>query len=647
MPKIESGARASSHFQPMKTTGTHHLIERIYRESGTFQWVRETVINALEAGATRIEFGIDWQAVESKNVYRRIIADNGKGMTAEELVAFFNTFGGGGKPIGDVHENFGVGAKTSILPWNRYGMVVISWVDGIPAMIWVYQDPTTEEYGLRIEEVRDGDGNSLLESVCEPYEDEFHGCDWSKIKPNWIDDNGTVIVLLGNSPDQNTVQGNPTRANESDTKGISNFLNRRLWWIPENFEITVDELRHQDKSNWPADKKMAFTIPAGGQLDRRINRRKILGAKYFVNYPRPDITDGKLAASGTVHLKDFTEIDWYLWDGDRPAVHMYAAKDGYIAALYRNELYDVTRHHSTYRMFGVSENQVRKRLWLIIRPMELDSGGFGVYPRTDRNALLLKGGPNAGGNLPIVDWAAEFADAMPQEIIDAISAARGDEDGTIQNETWRQRLAERFGLRWRIAKLRIQPGGSATVIPIQAGTKAHKRAVKSKTRSNRGGTDGTGGTGGNQTLGRSAGAKPAVNTHVAGGIPSFRYAPKDDFSDGVLAAWQPHDPKYPEGVVLINKDHPVILDEIEHWQAQFADHHAEAIRKDVMDTYGEIAVAKVAHSEHLRGIIPSDIVDSELRSDYALTMALLGLIAEETLIGQRVYRKYRRKTLAA
>ena len=125
-----SGAR----LVPMKTAGTEHLIERTYREGGTFQWVRETYVNSAEAKATRVDYGIEWQGVENHGVYRRLIADNGRGMTGDELVAFFNTFGGGGKPIGGVHENFGVGAKTSLLPWNRYGMVVISWVDGEPAM---------------------------------------------------------------------------------------------------------------------------------------------------------------------------------------------------------------------------------------------------------------------------------------------------------------------------------------------------------------------------------------------------------------------------------------------------------------------------------------------------------------------------------
>ena len=51
----------------MKTAGTEHFIDRTYREGGTFQWVRETHVNAIEAGATRIEYGVEWQAVENRS----------------------------------------------------------------------------------------------------------------------------------------------------------------------------------------------------------------------------------------------------------------------------------------------------------------------------------------------------------------------------------------------------------------------------------------------------------------------------------------------------------------------------------------------------------------------------------------------------
>lgn len=633
-------------FEPMKTAGTQHFIERTYRESGTFQWVRETFKNAEEAGANRVEFGIEWQALENKGVFRRTIADNGKGMTAQQLVAFFNTFGGGGKPIGGAHENFGVGSKTSLLPWNKAGMVVVSWVDGDSSMIWVQQDQQTGEYGLRIELVEEENGNEAWEPVYAPYDhtDDL-GCDWSLIKPEWIDQHGTVIVLLGNSYDDDTVLGDPNpNRDESDIKGISAYLNKRFWEIPTTMSVAVDELRHNDRKRWPIDREMALQSAAGG-ADRRINHRTISGAKHHILYPRASFTAGSLKHSGEVPLSDGTVVEWYLWEGERPAIQSYAAISGFIGARYRNELYDVSAHQSLYRSFGVSEGAVRSRLWLILRPLEAGEEGLGVYPRTDRNALLLQGGATPGAPLPIHDWASEFAMQMPDPIREAITAARGSDAGTITDEAYRDRLAERFGSRWRIPRLRAVATGSILAAPHDRGSVPHRKAAKVK-RTGQTSGGGTGGRSGQLTLGMLPGEERSTKRLVAGGIPHFRPVSGSDLQPGVLAAWAPNDPEFPEGVVLINKDHPVLIEEITHFQAQFPDHFAENVARDVIEAYGQIAVAKVAHSEHLRSLLPSSAIE-EMRSDLALTMALIGLVAEEAFIAPKLGGKFGRKRNAA
>lgn len=637
-------------YLPMKAAGTQHFIERTYRESGVFQWVRETWINGHEADATRIEFGVEWQAVENLGVYRRTIADNGRGMVSDELVAFFNTYGGGGKPIGGAHENFGVGAKTSLMPWNRYGMVVISWVEGDPSMIWVARDPATGEYGLRVIEAEDPDtGETQLASVYSPYVDEEHGCDWDAVKPSWIKDHGTVIVLLGNDSMDDTVIGDTTR-DEHDIKGISAYLNRRIWEVPRGVEIAVDELRTSDKANWPRSEGEAHGPPPKHGYDRRTNRRTVMGARYFIEYREKSFKKGKVASSGTVELPNHVKIDWYLWEGERPAVQSYAAIGGFIAALYKGVLYDVTAHMATYRSFGVSESAVRNNLWLIIRPPLLDDArSFGVYPRTDRNALLLKGGPTAGEPLPISTWAAAFADQMPDALRSAIKAARGGQEGTVTDSTWRERLAERFGSRWRIAKLRASKPGLLLVNPTQVGTESRAKPIikKKHVRLGGGGGNGAGGRGGRLNVGSAGGDVPAVKTKLAGGIPHFRAVKADEVEPGILAAWKPNDPQFLEGVVLLNIEHPVLVGEIEYWQSQYPDHVAEAVGKEVIETYGQNAVAKVAHSEHLKGILPSETVENDLRSDAALTMSLLGLIAEDAMLSTRVGGRFGKRRAVA
>lgn len=632
---------------PMKTAGTHHLIERTYREGGLFQWVRETFINAIEAGATRVEYGIEWQAVENLGVYRRLIVDDGCGMDPTEIVEFFNTFGGGGKPIGGMHENFGVGAKTALLTWNTYGIVVVSWQDGDPSMIWLQRDPTTGEYGLKLEEVEADDGEITLDEVYEPYADDDHGCHWAMTKPDWIDDHGTVIVLMGNDPTEDTVLGDPNR-DESDIKGISTYLNRRIWQL-DGVEVYVDELRQQDRSTWPPTEAIAHGPQPRKGVDRRTNHREIQGGRYFIEYP-PGFKAGELSAAGTITLADGTDVDWYLWDGERPAVQSYAAIGGYIGVLYNNELYDVTSHHSTFRSFGISEGSVRSRTWLILRPpVAGDDGRRGVYPRTDRNSLLLRGGPRAGDPLPINEWGNEFADQMPDELLKAVKAARAGAAGTIDDETYRRRLAERFGARWRIPKLRRRKHGKLTVDAQQEGTEPSRIRKRRKKRNNIHHGTSRGGTTGTVNTGSTPGTEPADVARVGGGIPRYRLVSSEsnEVALGMLAAWQANDPVHKEGAVLIVVDHPVLAAEIEYWQAQYPDQYADEIARDVAAVYGEIAVAKVAHSEYLKGTIPSKTVDDDLRSEAALTMALLGLMGEEAVIAPRIGGKYRRRRTAA
>src|SRR5436190_12967139 len=91
--------------------GASIFVNRMFEACGNYQWAREFLKNSLEASASKIEFGIEWQAVEKFGVYRRTIVDNGLGMSQKELLDFFSTLGLGSKTIGTVHENFGIGAK--------------------------------------------------------------------------------------------------------------------------------------------------------------------------------------------------------------------------------------------------------------------------------------------------------------------------------------------------------------------------------------------------------------------------------------------------------------------------------------------------------------------------------------------------------
>jgi hypothetical protein len=98
---------------------------------------------------------------------------------------------------------------------------------------------------------------------------------------------------------------------------------------------------------------------------------------------------------------------------------------------------------------------------------------------------------------------------------------------------------------------------------------------------------------------------------------------------------------------LINKDSPVLQEIIEYHQAQYHDVHAEEVVTTIQRVFGEVAACKVAHSQKLAKHVPVEQLDQEYRSEKALTVALMGLLAEESLIAQRLGKLGRKKPAAA
>jgi hypothetical protein len=618
-----------SNIAPMVVSGVQHLVERAYRESGDLQYLRELLINALEAGATRVEFGPEWQAVARDGVYRLMVADDGKGMSPEELLKFLNTFGGGGKPIGDAHENFGVGAKTSLLPWNHHGVIVMSWTDANPqgAMVWLMRDPASGEYGARKFETVDG---TFEEVIIPPTE-------WSSVKPAWITSHGTVVVCMGNTGKEHTFLG---KTGDGDIKGIGAYLNKRLWQVPGGVEIYVQELRSAKRVEWPRNIEEAAG-PAG-KPDRRWNRRQIRGAAHFAIDVEGE--KGKLAAKGTEQLSDGTEIDWYLWEGERPAVHSYAHMNGYIAALYKNELYDTQQHASHFRSFGITQKAVRDNLTLIARP-PMSNGKYGVYPDTARNALKVQGTKRAGEALPWADWAQEFAEKMPTAIREALAKAGPASSGTIRDSKWKERLIDRFSSRWKTLRYVVSPKGKEKIVPDESlATRAATHGPHEPGPSG----PGVPGPGGPQHVAEpnaakvtsAAGTALAASTTVRGGLPEWTWTTCADIdeSGAYAVAWMKPNKDKPTGLVQLGRDFPVIVEVKKYWRLQYADHLGDEIDRIIEDVYGEVMVARLAHSEELAtdprwGRAKLEL---ELRSPAPLTMALLGLLSEDHLISARM-----------
>ena len=96
----------------------------------------------------------------------------------------------------------------------------------------------------------------------------------------------------------------------------------------------------------------------------------------------------------------------------------------------------------------------------------------------------------------------------------------------------------------------------------------------------------------------------------------------------------------------MNQDSSILLEAIKHHQEQYPDVYAEDVAKIVRDTYGEVAICKIAHSQKLAKNVSEQELDDIYRSEAALTISLMGLLAEESLIAQRLGKLGRKKTAA-
>jgi hypothetical protein len=604
----------------MRIGDTRPFIDRNYRDiTLPGQLLRETFRNAQEAGASNVHFGIEWQGVEAQRVYRRYIADDGIGMDERDLTQFMLTYGGGGKPIGTEHENFGIGAKVALLPWNPAGLLVISYKECEGYAMLVRGEE--RDYGAFPWEAVDDDGEVVHTAVIDPEGATLGafgiadiGSIWSQV-PFWAErdeqpEHGTIFLLLGPDSDYDTILGDPGRPEEAVTYMQAQFLNSRLWELPEDQNVTVDVSISPDKNTWtPKNPGKIESGPGTGGF----SRRKIVGAKWHIGRA------GKFAAaSGSVTLDDEgTVAHWWLRDENperRP--NPYGPRAGFISVLYNEELYDIARSEDArwrYRQFGIPAAEVMSRTFIVIAP-PID-GPSGIYPTGGRDRLRRTG----GRDLPFTDWGATFHENLPVEIAKAIEEAMPKE--IVADSSWKEKFAERFWDRLQHIRFRHgsdgQPGAAA---PAQA---APRTATRPTTE-----TETTSQDGGTTTLPRVAkprqrtkeptvsdtpGPRNARKADMEASIPSWLPVPADEMDQPyTLASWE---------VKEMAGDYSVTTDDVAAWST---------VERAVWETVGQSLVAKVVH---VQSVLRRDVERTTLRNDYlsdvARTTAGLGMVWEQ------------------
>ncbi len=648
----------------MTTGSLKPIVDRTGAESSEYQFVREAYQNAVEGKAT--QFRVRWEQGASRlGIYRFEAADDGISMTRQELPAFINKFGGGGKPIGGAHENFGVGLKSSTLPWNHYGILVIARRDEETNLIHLHLDESAEVYGLRQWVVYDAAGDEELVDVLtiaervdgkwvSTLDRDFEPVEGTRIR-DLLDaflseDQGTVIVLCGNTGKEDTflAVGAGGVMGQGGHTDIATYLSRRYDSLP--IPVSVLEPRAGTKHTWPRspDEFAAAHINKAGNTNYKVKTRNALGVGDFLRNGGERGTKKPLD-SGSFELNDKTKVHWFLL----PEGEKYDRKGAggvywgpTVCVRYKGEIYELgsSSQPQRFRDLGISRKAVIERCSIILEP-PINNGGPGVYPDSSRSRLLWTGGKN----LPWSRWAKEIANKLPLPIEEALAKATAElgqlDEGEDLSDAQKKRLdalTRRIQSSWR---RKARPSDKATRVQVVRVRPAGTGGTDTG-RTGNGGGGGRGG-GGQSESRRGTGRKgrvegdgdderyvedpsgtplPTVSVGRPDQIPEVEWLPADEFEQpNMIGRWD--EAGY---CIAANVNCPIIRETIDYWTNQHPRVDAEDVARAVKRVYGMKLRSAVAHmlTAKRRGTITQDELDAVL-TPAALTIAAAGFVIED------------------
>jgi hypothetical protein len=580
------------------------IVEHLYADTAPLQWVRETYANLIEAGATRGHYGIEWQGVESSGVYRRYVADDGCGMDADELEAYFSKIGESGKFVGTRYDNRGVGAKLTLLPWNHAGVVIVSWKDGDANMIWIRRDEHGH-LGLRTWDTADG-----LDNVVQPHYDPEVGVDFARIGPDWVrEDGGTVFLLLGPSLDYDSILGDPERPQEASTKAVQQYLNTRLLTV--DAEITFEAFNHTDPAEWPKSYAEARESVTGERRLYQENRR-VEGALYFLAGEAAEDDQGMML------LSDESKIHWFLGPPREKARSGggYMPADSFIAFAYEGELFNVTEHRSSMRSFGIFTSSVAARLRLLIELPPRD----GIAMTLNRDQLKYEDGTPVRFD----GWADAFRANIPERIAREMREQVIDIDAEL--DEYGKKLMSKYARRLRSLLLRASDDGDERTTPVLRGGRRRRGTRVRGPIVNPGETHAKGGSAGEVTDGTTEnGDSPASEQRVEHGLPQFKIV-RDEISSGLAAQWDAE-----SECGYLSTTHPVVARQLAYWQGLYEKAGEDIVELHLLRWYQSELGLKVAHAESLRADLTPQQIELMLTPE-ALTMGLLGLKQDDAVL---------------
>jgi len=442
-----STSSAHSGTLPFSVAQTGFLLDRMAKDCGELQFLRELTQNSIESllrtseKSGEIIWDVDWVTFDLAGVYKLSITDSGDGMTGEDMIKYINHLSSSGG-VQAHNANYGVGAKIAAGTRNPAGLVYLSWRQGIGSMIYFWKDPQTGDYGLQ--------------QMKRPDDSWGHwGHVENSVKPDIVDSHGTKVVLNGRSDDANTMA--PPEGVSSPSRWVTKYLNTRYFQFPAGITVKAREGWENDRSD----------------KDRNV-LRTIIGQKKYL--------DDHASANGTVELTNARAHWWILRNETALSQNSgFIGSSGHCAALWKDELYEMTAgraNTATLQNFGVIFGYTQ----VVIYVEPIETLGVEIITNTARTVLILNGNP-----LPWADWQDEFREAMPEEITNHMETAAAASKASDHKDSIKDRLKQIEEL-FKLSRYRTTKGGPLLV-------SGDTQAFGGGTRSGTGKTTGAGGAG--------------------------------------------------------------------------------------------------------------------------------------------------------
>jgi hypothetical protein len=570
----------------MQVDDPSFMLERLGEDCAPLQYLRELTQNAIEAvqalpsQSGEVIWDVDWNTLSLTGVFKLCVIDNGVGMTGEEMTKYINALSSSVRTLSST-GNFGVGAKIAAAPKNRFGLIYLSWKDSVGYMIRLWQDPVTMKYGLRQLDLPDG-GVGYWAYVQDD------------IKPALIDKHGTMVVLMGNSSDADTMT--PPEGTPSPSRWITRYLNTRYFRFPEGLTV-------RSREGW--------TFPKSNTDSNLL--RTLTGQRAYL--------EKHAESSGKLELSGASARWWVLKDEEALTQNSGSvASSGHVAALYQDELYEmVSGRQGVARLqsFGVIFGH--NRVVIYVEPRA--GGGRRLSSNTARTQLLLSGEP-----LPWSDWASEFRDNMPAQIAELIERVASATTGTDYKQSIKERLKAIMDL-FRFSRYRPTPKGKL-MLDAENGVAGGKSKARDHTTDHGNGEPGgKGGSAGDiYSLFLSAKGIPGEDLPVTR-EPDVRWVSAEngtrtppDLEDRA-AKYLPH-----QDLIMANADFRVFNDMVDRWSGRYKNVPGarDVIRSVVQEWFQQQLVETVMGAQALRNARQWTFEDMQrLWSEEALTAAVL------------------------